>query len=127
MMDLDDYPLLSEPNVMLLALKAATLAPAVPEDCLRQLEKSLRQIHKELPADMSAGSIASPPPFTISVLQACSIPMRMAAAPLHNGARICSEIIPRALIPRCSSRFRSFGRSSAIRARYPRKPAMNLP
>ena len=53
-MDLDDYPLLSEPNVMLLALKAATLAPAVPEDCLRQLEKSLRQIHKELPADMSA-------------------------------------------------------------------------
>ena len=39
---------------MLLALKAATLAPAAPEDCLRLLEKNLRQVHKDLPSDKAA-------------------------------------------------------------------------
>lgn len=50
-MDLDEFPLLNEPNVMLVALQAAGRGPAGPEDCLRQLRGSLRQAGLELPAD----------------------------------------------------------------------------
>ena len=52
-MDLDDYPLLGEPNVTFVALKTASVAPAVPDDCLWQLQKSVRQAHMALPDDLS--------------------------------------------------------------------------
>lgn len=50
-MDTDDYPLLNESNVMLVALKCAAKGGATPEGCVRRLERSLRLAGVEAPAD----------------------------------------------------------------------------
>lgn len=43
-MEIDEYPLLNEPNVMLVALKAAASGPVGTDDCVRRLETSLHQV-----------------------------------------------------------------------------------
>jgi hypothetical protein len=47
----EEYPLLNEPNIMLIALKTAVQAPATPEDCVRELETNLKLAHEAPPAD----------------------------------------------------------------------------
>lgn len=49
--DLDETPLLNEPNVMLVALKTVARGPGRPEDCLRRLAASMRQAGLSLPSD----------------------------------------------------------------------------
>ena len=49
--DLDEFPLLNEPNVMLVALQVAAKGPAGPQDCLARLRQSLRLAGRDLPAD----------------------------------------------------------------------------
>lgn len=52
-MDLDDYPLLNEPNVMLVALKTATAHPAEPGQCIDMLLRDLRRVGHEVPEDLA--------------------------------------------------------------------------
>jgi ribosome modulation factor len=49
--DLDEFPLLNEPSVMLVALRTADRGPAGPDDCLKQIQASLRQAGLDLPPD----------------------------------------------------------------------------
>lgn len=53
MTDLDDYPLLNESNVMLVALKAAAVTPVLPEDCVRRLLRALERAEIPPPPDMT--------------------------------------------------------------------------
>lgn len=48
-MELDDYPLLNEPNVMLMALKAATSGRVAPERCVERLLEHLKRIGSGIP------------------------------------------------------------------------------
>ena len=52
-MDISEYPLLNEPNIMLIALKTAAKGAASPDDCLRRLQADLRLIGEAPPEDMS--------------------------------------------------------------------------
>lgn len=52
-MELEDYPLLNEPNIMLIALRTAAEGPATPEACSRRLLKSLRHAGESPPADLA--------------------------------------------------------------------------
>lgn len=52
-MDLDDYPLLNEPNIMLIALRSALKSPAAPDDCMARLLKSLRHAGESPPPDLA--------------------------------------------------------------------------
>lgn len=51
MEDLDEFPLLNEPNVMLVALQVAAKGPAGPRDCLVRLRHSLKLAALDLPPD----------------------------------------------------------------------------
>lgn len=51
MADDDEYPLLNEPNIMLVALRTAARAPITPEDCIQELKANLMLAHEEAPAD----------------------------------------------------------------------------
>jgi hypothetical protein len=47
----EEYPLLNEPNIMLIALKTARRGPVTPEDCVRELEANLTRAHEAPPED----------------------------------------------------------------------------
>lgn len=52
-MDLDDYPLLNEPNVMLVVLKTATAGPVEPAQCVDRLLGDLHRIGHDVPEDVA--------------------------------------------------------------------------
>jgi restriction system protein len=47
----DEYPLLNEPNIMLVVLRTAAKAPAQPEDCIREIKANLLLAREEAPPD----------------------------------------------------------------------------
>jgi ribosome modulation factor len=47
--DIERLSLLSEPSLMVLALKLAREAPIMPADCVRQLLYNFREIHEDAP------------------------------------------------------------------------------
>ena len=49
--DEDEYPLLNEPNVMLVTLRTAARGPVTPEECVRELEANLLKAQETPPAD----------------------------------------------------------------------------
>jgi ribosome modulation factor len=52
-MELEDYPLLNEPNIMLIALRTAAEGPATPDSCSRRLLKSLGHAGESPPPDLA--------------------------------------------------------------------------
>jgi len=52
-MEDDEYPLLNEPNIMLVTLRAAERAPTTPDECARELRANLDRAHETAPADGS--------------------------------------------------------------------------